>query len=165
MAASASFAAAASTSVGIGVSRGESSSMAYSLNFLQKYEPWIDNGIFEISPTAELGGHAWVDNKSDVDTVWGAYLAPGLHLSLYTDSRIRPYLSGSVGGTVNSRDELDDHELGSHVLFRTRGSLGVTFGEDFRHRVQGDFVNHSNWGLSNTNDGYSTYGLSYGYSF
>jgi hypothetical protein len=161
--ASASAAAAASTSAGVNVSRGQEDSMAYSLNILQKYEPWVDNENLEISPLAEIGGHLWVPEHDD--KVWGGYLAPGLRVTLNTSSQIRPFLEGTVGGAVNSEDHLDDRDLGSNALFRTRGTVGVSFGDGHRHTLRGDYVHYSNWGLASKNDGYDTYGVSYGYSF
>lgn len=162
---SASAAAAATTTAGVSIARGQSDSMAYSLHIKQQYEPWVSNELFDFSPVAELGGHAWVDDDDDVDTVWGGFLAPGVRFALNTDKALQPYLEATVGGALNSDDELDERKLGSHALFRTRGSVGVAFGEEARHRVQGDYVHYSTWGLTKNNAGYSTYGLSYGYSF
>lgn len=158
-------ASAASTSVGVNVSRGQEDSMAYSLNVTQKYSPWVDNENFEITPLAELGAHLWVPDDGDDNNVFGGYLAPGLRIALHTSAPIQPFLEGSVGGAVNSEEEIDKRDLGSHVLFRTRGTVGVSFGDDYRHRVQGDYVHYSTWGLTSTNDGYDTYGVSYGYNF
>ena len=163
--ATATASSAASTSVGLGISRGQSDSMAYSLGIKQQYEPWIASDLFELAPLAEIGGHAWVDDDSDADTVWGGYLAPGLRFTLNTDKGIQPYLEASVGGAINSDDEFDNRQLGSHVLFRTRGTVGLAFGEGSRHKLQGDYVHYSTGGITNKNDGYNTYGLSYGYSF
>lgn len=156
---------AAGTTIGADVARGDSDSMAYSLRISQKYAPWISNSLFELGPLAEVGGHAWVDNKDDVDTVWGGYLTPGLYMTLFTDAPVQPFLSGSVGGAVNSKDRLDERNLGSHVLFRTRGSVGLSFGDDYRHSIQGNYTHYSTGGLTDKNDGYSTYGMSYNFSF
>lgn len=139
--------------------------MAYSINIGQRYEPWFESGLFSFTPFAELGGHVWVPDDSDSDTVWGAFLAPGLRLTLFTDSPIQPYLEGSIGGTINSKKKMDDRKLGSHALFRSRGSVGVSFGDNYRHRVQGDYIHYSTWGLTDDNAGYNTYGVSYGFSF
>jgi hypothetical protein len=156
---------AASTTAGIGISRGQSDSMAYSLNIKQRYEPWVATEMFELAPLAEIGGHAWVSSPAGVDTLWGGFLAPGLRFTLNTDKNLQPYLEGSVGGAVNNDNTFDDRQLGSHVLLRTRGRVGVAFGYEARHRVQGDYTNYSPGGLTKKNDGYNTYGLSYGYSF
>lgn len=161
---SASAVNAADTSVGLNVSRGSSDSTAFSLNLMQRYQPWIDTGVFSLAPLAELGGHVWIPDD-DSDNVWGMYLAPGLRLTLFTNTNFRPYLEGSVGGSLNTKDKMDDRKLGSHALFRTRGSVGISFGETFRHRLQGDYINYSTWGITDDNAGYSTYGISYGYSF
>lgn len=156
---------AASTSAGINISRGQNKSMAYSIAIKQHYTPWISSELFECTPLAEIGGHAWVSDKHSVDTVWGGFLAPGIRFTLHTDKELQPYLEASVGGAVNNDDEFDDRQLGSHVLLRTRGSIGVAFGEGSRHRVQGDYIHHSTAGLTSKNDGYDTYGIAYGYSF
>jgi len=156
---------AASTTAGIGINRGQSDSMTYALNIKQQYDPWLATEAFELAPLAEIGAHAWVSSHRNVDTLWGGFLAPGLRFTLNTDKNIQPYLEGSVGGAVNNDNTFDDRQLGSHVLLRTRGSVGVAFGDETRHRVQGDYTNYSTGGLTKKNDGYNTYGLSYGYSF
>lgn len=162
---STSSAFAATTSVGAEIARGDSDSMAYSLKVAQKYSPWYSSSLLEVGPSAEIGAQAWVDNKSNVDTVWGAFAAPGLYFTLFTNAPVRPFLAGSVGGAINSKDHIDERNLGSNVLFRSRGSVGISFGEEYKHSVQGDYTNYSTWGLTDKNDGYSTYGLSYSYSF
>jgi hypothetical protein len=153
------------TSVNADIARGDSDSMAYSLSIAQKYAPWFSNGIFEFGPTAEIGGHAWVDDKSHVDTVWGGHISPGVYLTLFTDAAVRPFVAVKVGGALNSQDHMDDRDFGSHLLFRTRGSVGVSFGDEYRHTVQGSYTHYSTWGITKRNDGYGAYGISYGYSF
>jgi len=156
---------AASTTAGISVSRGQGDSMAYSLGIKQRYDPWISSDIFEFASLAEIGGHAWVSRYSDTDTVWGGFLAPGLRFTLHTDKDIQPYLEATVGGALNNRNKFDDRQLGSQLLLRSRGSVGVGFGEGGRHRIQGDYINYSTGGLTRKNDGFNTYGISYGFSF
>ena len=156
---------AASTTAGIGVNRGQSDSMAYSLNMKQRYDPWMANEVFELAPLAEIGGHAWVSEHSSVDTLWGGFIAPGMRFTLHTHKNYQPFLEGSIGGAVNNDDTFDKRQLGSHVLLRTRGSVGVAFGDETRHSVQGEYTNYSTGGLTKKNDGYNTYGISYGYSF
>ena len=156
---------AASTTAGFGISRGQNDSMAYSLNIKQRYDPWMASDIFELAPLAELGGHAWVSKHSGTDTVWGGFLAPGLRFTLHTDKNLQPYLETTVGGALNNSSRFDDRQLGSQVLLRTRGSVGLGFGEGARHRIQGDYINYSTGGLTKRNDGYNTYGVSYGFSF
>ena len=156
---------AAATSVGMEIGRGESDSMAYSLKIAQKYAPWFSNSVFEFGPYAEIGGHAWVDDKSYVDTVWGVFAAPGLYLTLFTDAPIRPFIATSLGGTLNSEKQMDDRKFGSYLLFRTSGNVGLSFGEEYRHTIQGNYTHFSNAGLARKNEGYSHYGVSYSYSF
>lgn len=156
---------AASTSVGINVSRGQGDSMAYTLNVAQMYESWISNGVCELAPLAEVGAHVWDPDDNDEDAIWGGYLGVGLRFSLLTNNVIRPYIEGGVGGALNSERRIDGRNLGSHALFRTRGAVGVNFGEAYNHKVQGDVIHFSTYGLTHSDDGYTTYGLSYGYSF
>ncbi len=153
--------ALADTSVGGGVAYGDGGTAAYTLNVRQSYEPLFTSEILELQPFADLSVHAWNDDE----TVWGASLAPGLRLTLFTTAPFQPYLAGSVGGTVLSDEKFDDRDLGSHALFRTQGAVGVRFGENLKHRVQGEYTNYSTWGLTDTDDGYNTYGVTYGYSF
>ncbi len=153
---------AAETTVQLGVAVGNDSAMAYTLQVRQAYEPWIGNSAVELKPIAELAGFVWT--KSD-DTVGGVSLAPGLMLTLFSNASFQPYLSGSVGGAAITDDKLHNRDLGSHFLFKSKAALGVEFGESLRHRIQGEYTNYSNWGLSDTNDGFNTYGISYGYSF
>ena len=155
-------ATAAETTVAGSVAVGESSSMAYNVNVRQTYEPWFSGEAASLQPLMELSGFAWV---GDDNTVWGASLAPGLRFTMFTTANFQPYLEGSVGGAAISDDELDSRDLGSNVLFRTKGVVGVQFGESMRHSVQGEYTNYSTWGISNTDDGYSTVGVSYGFSF
>lgn len=159
---SASSAFAANTSVGFGAARGESSSTAYTLSVNQIYEPWFGNSVVELAPTAELAGHYW---KKGSDDAWGASLAPGLRLTLFSDGSFNPYIGASVGGVAMSESELGPRDLGSHVLFKTKGTIGVEFGETNRHRLQGEYTHYSNWGIANTDDGYGTIGGSYSFSF
>lgn len=153
---------AAETTVGGSIAIGESSSTAYTINIRQSYQPWLSGEAGELTPIAELSGFAWV---GDDDTVWGVSLAPGLRYTMFTTSSFQPYLEGSVGGAVISDRELDSRDLGSHALFKTKGILGVQFGEGMRHSIQGEYTNYSTWGLSSTDDGYSTVGIGYGFSF
>lgn len=153
---------AAETTVGGSVARGEGSTMAYTLSVRQSYEPWLSGEMGSLQPTAELAGFAWVD---DDDTVWGGSLAPGLRFTMFTSANFQPYMEGSVGGAVISDDKFDSRDLGSNALFKTKGIVGVQFGESMRHSVQGEYTNYSTWGLTSDDDGYSTVGVSYGFSF
>lgn len=153
---------AASTSVGIGASAGQDSSMAYTLQITQSYEPWLSNEAMELKPFVELGGFVWTN---DDDTLGGASLAPGLKFTLHTNAPFQPFLAGSVGGAILSEDKFDDRDLGSPALFKTKGIAGVEFGRGMRHRIQGEYTHYSTWGLTDNDDGYSTWGLSYSYSF
>lgn len=157
--------AMAQTSVNIDVARGESHSMAYSISAYQTYEPLISGSVGELIPTTELSGHLWTPDDRDDDNVFGASLAPGLKFRMFTESNIHPFIAGSVGGIVLSDDRMGPRKLGSRVLFKTQGAAGVEFGEESQHKVQAEYTSYSNWGIAKNDDGYTTVGVSYGYSF
>ena len=89
--------AQADTSVGVGAAFGDDDSAAFTLNLRQTYDPLVSSELAEIQPFVDLGVHAW---NGDDDTVWGASLAPGLKLTLFTTAPFQPYMAGSVGGAV-----------------------------------------------------------------
>ncbi len=153
--------AQADTSIGGGMAAGDDGSAALNLNVRQTYDPLVSTSIIEIQPFAELGVHYWTDD----DSVWGASLAPGIKVTLFTTAPFQPYLVGSVGGAINTDDHFESRDLGSNLLFRTQGAVGVQFGEGMRHRIQGEYTNYSTWGITDHDDGYNTYGVGYGYSF
>lgn len=157
--------AVAGTSVNFNANGGESGSMAYGLNINQSYEPLVSGSLGELTPTAELGGHLWVPKHSDDDNVWGISLAPGLKFIMFTDAAFNPYIAGSIGGIAVSDKDMGSRKLGSNVLFKTKGVVGVEFGENNRHHLQGEYNNYSTWGITKNDDGYRTWGASYGYSF
>ncbi len=145
------------------ISRGQSDSMAYQLGVAQVYDPWVSTEVFDLTPSLGLAGHAWAPDHGD--TIWGATIPLGLRFRLVTSSSFRPYLSGTIGPTFLSDDKLDDRDLGSRVLIMSGGNLGVDFGETLQHRIEGQYRHYSTWGITSTDPGYNTYGLSYGYSF
>lgn len=155
----------AQTSVNVNVSKGESSTMVYDLNVKQTYDAWVSNANFELSPFAQLGGHAWVPKHGSDDTVWGGDFTPGLRFALNTSAMLQPFFEGAVGAAINNEKKVGPRELGSHVLFKYRGSVGVSFGESYQHTVRGDYTNHTTLGMTKKDDGFGTYGVSYGYSF
>ncbi len=85
--------------------------------------------------------------------------------TLGTSASFEPYLGASVGGAVITEDRFNSMDLGSHALFKSKGTIGVRFGDALRHKIQGEYTNYSTWGLTTPNDGFTTYGLLYGYSF
>ena len=145
------------------VARGQESSMAYQLGAKQTFDPLYSGDSFDITPSLGISGHAWVPDHGD--TVWGATVPLGLRFRMFTTAGFRPYLSGAIGPSFLSESWIDDRDLGSHVLIMTRGALGANFGDTLQHRIEGQYTHHSSWGIANTDPGYDTYGVSYGYSF
>ncbi len=151
----------AETSVGGSIAYGDEDSTAFGANVRQSYDPLFSSEIAELQPFVDLGVFGWTEE----DTVWGASLSPGLRLTLFTTAPFQPYLAGSVGGAVVSDEKFESRDLGSNVLFKTQGAAGIRFGENMNHRIQGEYTNYSTWGITDTDDGYNTFGVSYGYSF
>lgn len=145
------------------ISRGQEDSMAYQLGVTQVYDPWYSSEAFDLTPSLGITGHAWVPDHGD--TIWGATIPLGLRFRMNTSAGFRPYLSGIIGPTVISDDDLDDRDLGSRALIMTGGNLGFDFGDSLQHRIEGQYRHYSTWGITSTDPGYDTYGLSYGYSF
>lgn len=153
---------AARTAVDVSAAAGDGDTTAYGLHARQTYESWFAGDVGELKPTLMAGGFAWVGED---DTVWGVDAAPGLMFSFYTDADIRPFIAAASGGALISDKKIESRELGTTFQFRSTGSVGVEFGESLSHRIQADFTHYSNLGFNHFNDGYDTYGFTYGYSF
>ena len=155
---------AAGTAVGGSAAFGDHSSSAFTVFAEQVYDPWVSGELGEIAPTAEIGA-SWWSIRSNKD-VYGAFLAPGIRLSLFTSqSAFRPYLGGSLGGAVITERTFDQWKMGSNAVFRTKGMAGVQFGDSMQHRLQGEYTTHSTWGITTNDDAFDTYGVSYGFNF
>jgi Lipid A 3-O-deacylase (PagL). len=153
---------AETTSVGLGIGYADDDIMAYSLSLTQLYQPLAAGSIAELSPTGEVAVHLW---DGDRDTSAGMSLSPGLRLTLLTDKAFSPYLGVSVGGALMSERKIDSRDLGSHLLMRTKGVVGIQFGENNRHSIQGEYSHYGNLGIVSPNDGLNTYGGSYSFAF
>ena len=145
------------------VARGDEDSMVYKVGVTQEFDPFYSGEIIDITPSLGLAAHAWVPDHGD--TIWGATIPLGLRFRMFTNAGFRPYLAGSIGPTFLSDDKLDHKDLGSQVLIMTRGAVGVNFGDNLQHRIEGNYTHHSTWGITNTDPGYDSWGFSYGYSF
>lgn len=55
----------------------------------------------------------------------------------------------------NAREEFNDLNLGSREQFRSRGSLGINFGEGLTHTFKCDVTHYSNASMARNNDGYN----------
>ena len=155
-------ASAETTSVGLGVGYGDDDIMTYNLSLTQLYQPLVSGSIADLSPTGEVAVHLW---DGDRDTSAGMSISPGLRLTLATDKEFSPYLGMSVGAALMSETEIDNRDVGSNLLLRTKGVVGIQFGEGQRHSIQGEYNYFTNMGLVSPNDGLSTYGGSYSYAF
>lgn len=145
------------------IAGGDDDSMAYQLGVRQQFDPFYSGDLFDITPSLGISAHAWVPDHGD--TVWGATIPLGLRFRMFTTAGFRPYLFGAIGPTILSDDHLHYKDLGSNVLIMTKGAVGVNFGDRLQHKVEGQYTHHSTWGITDTDPGYDTWGVSYGYSF
>ncbi|MBQ4132558.1 MAG: acyloxyacyl hydrolase [Desulfovibrionaceae bacterium] len=145
------------------VAGGDEDSMAYQIGVRQHFDPFYAGDLFDITPSLGINAHAWVPDHGD--TIWGATVPLGLRFRMFTTAGFRPYIAGYLGPTFLSDDHLDHKDLGSNVMIMSRGVVGVNFGDSLQHRIEGQYTNHSTWGIADTDPGYDTWGVSYGYSF
>ena len=145
------------------VAGGDEDSMAYQIGVRQHFDPFYAGDLFDITPSLGISAHAWVPDHGD--TIWGATVPLGLRFRMFTTAGFRPYIAGYLGPTFLSDDHLDHKDLGSNVMIMSRGVVGVNFGDSLQHRIEGQYTNHSTWGIADTDPGYDTWGVSYGYSF
>lgn len=149
------------TTVGVAVAHGEQSSQAYDVYAAYTFSPWLE-GECALSPLVEAGLLIW---ERSGRTIWGGGGHVGLMLRFFENGTVRPFVSGTFGVVQISSDSFGYLDLGTHTQFRSRGSVGVDFGEGLRHTVKCSVTHYSNAGMSADNDGYNTVGLSYGLTF
>ena len=147
-----------------GAGLGQASSSAWDASLRHNFSPWLENSVVRLAPFAEASGtYLYVNSNDDM---WAASVAGGLKLSILTDiSSIRPYLSGSFGGSFLSEHMLSSRNLGQRFQFRSRGALGIDFGEDYRHAIEVNTSHYTNSGMDRHNASYSNIGVMYGYKF
>ncbi len=99
------------------------------------------------------------------DDIYGVTLAGGIQLT-QTAKKTDSYFAFYVGPTLLSDDKFGKWDLGSKVLFAFNIALGVSFGKEKRHALEG-FATHYSHGelFDNSNAGFDIYGLAYRYSF
>lgn len=153
---------ASETTVGAAVAYGEQSSQAYDLYVTHTFRPWLEGENAALRPLVEAGLQVW--ERSD-RTVWGGNANIGLLLRFFENGSVRPFIAGTFGVAQLSADTFGRLDLGTHTQFRSRGSIGVDFGEGLRHTIRCNVTHYSNAGMSGKNDGYNTLGLSYGLTF
>lgn len=154
--------AASETTLGVAVAHGDQSSQAYDLFVTHTFAPWIEGERAALSPLVEGGLQLW--ERSD-KTIWGGNANVGLMLRFANGGTVRPFIIGTFGIAQISSDTFGYLDLGCRTQFRSRGSIGVDFGEGLRHTIKCSVTHYSNASMSGDNDGYNTIGLSYGLTF
>lgn len=127
------------------------------------FDSFYDNDWFSVQPLAEFSLNYW-HHDSD-DEILGATLSGGLLLVFQREGWWRPYISGTFGGSFQGGHTIGTHDLGQSFQFRSKGALGVQFGETFRHSLQVDAAHFSHAHMNNDNDGYNMFMVSYGFRF
>lgn len=133
------------------------------LTLRRTFDSLYDNEYFSILPLAEVSVN-YVRKNSDNDFLGGTLSGGGLVL-FNREGAWRPYLSATFGTAFFSETKFADKNFGISFQFRSKGALGIQFGEDFRHSIQIDYAHFSNAGLDNHNSGINTYCISYGFCF
>lgn len=149
-------------SLNLTAAHGEESSQAYDLYLQYTFDHIYSNDTISIKPLVSSGISLW---ERPGQEVWGFNLNGGLILEFSGNDKWRPFIAGTFGIAVISAENFNDLKLGQHEQFRSRGSVGINFGENFRHMLKCDITHYSNGSLSSDNSGYNTIGLSYGYTF
>lgn len=145
------------------IAAGADDSVVYQLSVKQEFDPFYEGDLFDLTPSLAISAHAW--DPDNGDAVWGATIPLGLRFRMFTTAGFRPYIAGFIGPTFLSDDKIGHKDLGSDVLIMTRSTVGVSFGDTLQHRVEGSYTNHSTWGVTDTDPGYHTWGVGYGYTF
>jgi lipid A 3-O-deacylase len=156
--------AEAQVSFNFTIGQGAQESITYDPYLQYTFEPWLSDESYELRPFVTGGLTVWVD-KDFSDSVWGLVAAFGLKLSYNGDSW-RPFFSLSGGPSYISQDYFVWRDLGGgHYLFNSRAILGLDFGQDHQHSLGVHATHYSNGRTQRSNDGFNSWGLSYGYSF
>ena len=146
----------------LGVSWGDASTINGDLTLRRLIDPLYSGENIEIRPLVEMSGIYW---HNDDDDILGGGVSAGLLISFWQTGTVSPFIAGSFGGFLISDDTIGNRDLGCLFQFRSKGSVGLRFGDMFRHSIQFDVAHFSNAGLGSHNSGFNTYGLTYGFRF
>jgi hypothetical protein len=166
-------AAAGDGALRFGLGVGNHHSKAFDLYWQYSFDPWLDKPDYQLTPFANLGLTHWKGDSADDagvkfenDSIWGLVAALGLRYSLTCWEAVHPYLALSAGPSYISDNTFLDRDLGGgHYIFNLRASLGLSFGEEYRHRLSLDASHYSNAFTQRDNNGFNYLGASYGFSF
>lgn len=147
----------------VGAGRGNCESVTGDVGVRRTFSPLYEGETWELTPLAEVSAMLWHHNSDE--NVWSGGVSVGLLLIVYREGAWRPYASGTVGGFLLSDDEFGTHDMGGRFQFRSKGALGIQFGESFRHSLQLEAAHISNAGIYDRNSGFNTFGVSYGFRF
>lgn len=146
-----------------GAGLGNCESVTGDVGVRRTFSPLYEGESWELTPLAEVSAMLWHQNSEE--NVWSGGVSAGLMMTAHREGVWRPYVSGTVGGFLLSDDEFGTHDMGGRFQFRSKGALGVQFGEAFRHSLQLEAAHVSNAGIYDENSGFNTFGMSYGFRF
>ncbi len=149
-------------SLAAAIAHGEKNSQAYDVYGQYAFSPWYQGESVSVKPLITSGVSLW---KRPNKELWGGNVNAGLMLEFAGGGNWRSFISGTFGITILSSDEFDNLDLGCREQFRSRGSIGISFGENFQHTVQCNVTHYSNGSMATKNDGYNTLGIVYGFTF
>lgn len=142
---------------------GQDDSLSYSLDLEHSFEPFLQGEAYSLRLITNLGLFAWHNSSDDL---WGGVAAAGLKFNFGGSETFRPYLAGSFGPALISQTHFDNRDLGCAFQFRSKGALGVMFGNSFQHSLEFSVAHysHTRW-IDTDNDGYTAYSIAYAYTF
>lgn len=146
-----------------GAGLGDSDSSVGDITLRRTFDSVYENDTLMLLPLAEVSVNYWHHNSED--NLFGGTLSGGLWMIFRSEQSWRPYLSATVGGSLISENNIGSKRLGQSFQFRSKGAVGIQFGQDFRHSLQVDFAHYSNGGMNDDNTGFNAFAVSYGYRF
>lgn len=146
-----------------GAGGGNCKTVTGDMSLRYTFEALYGNEALEIRPLVEGSGVYWHHDADDDE--WGGGLSGGFRMVFFRDGQWMPYVSGTFGAFLISDDEFGSHNMGGGFQFRSKGALGIQFGEAYRHSVQVDAAHFSNAGIYDENSGFNTFGITYGFRF
>ncbi|MDR3210443.1 MAG: acyloxyacyl hydrolase [Planctomycetota bacterium] len=141
--------------------RGEEKSWVFSLYLGKNFCPLFSGTGWSLSPLVEAGAFVWDRSNESLN---GAGLGGGLTFS-WGGYGWRPFIEGTFGPTLVSKNSFGGKHLGRALQFRSRLAVGVAFGKIGRHRLEVEAAHYDESFISHADRGFSTIGLGYGFSF
>ncbi len=125
--------------------------MGGGINYLMQPDSW-QWGHFSLGFNFSYGFWKTTDYP-DYQTLSIYAVAPEIRWSFLNNAVATPFLVGSFGGAVLSADNFGDRQLGSQVLFQSRGGFGFTFGSQQKIYASLEVMHYSDASITKNNGG------------